>query len=274
MATLNEFYLFGLKQAWACLFGGVLLFFVLLTQYWYPFTSLDRYDFLFLIAVLTQIVLIVFKLEEPKEVLVIILFHVVATGMEVFKTSDAIRAWNYPGAGHLKIQHVPLFAGFMYSAVGSYIARIWRIFEFRFSRYPPVWQTLVVALLIYVNFFSHHYLFDLRLALFFLVVLLYGRVWIYFKIDAQYRKMPLAAGFALVALFIWIAENIATYARIWLYPAQKNGWHMVSVAKINAWFLLMLISFVLVSLVRRPVLLRDRAGAGTSPIQPAGTPEN
>lgn len=63
--------------------------------------------------------------------------------------------------------------------------------------------------------------------------------------------MPLLFGWFLVALFIWFAENIATYANIWLYPNQKEAWQMVPLAKLSSWYLLMLLSFVLVTLVNR-----------------------
>lgn len=248
----HEFWLFGLKQAWACLFAGVLLFFILLTQFWYPFESLYRYDFLFIVAVLIQLVLLAFRLETLREALVIVIFHLVATAMELFKTSPGINSWHYPGEAVLAIGNVPLFAGFMYSAVGSYIARVWRIFEFRFSSYPPLWTTAVLALLVYINFFSHHYIYDIRWWLVGLSLILFGRVWIHIRVAETYRRMPLILGFSLVALFIWIAENVATYAKVWIYPSQDGEWVMVGWEKVVAWYLLMLISFVLVSLVNQP----------------------
>ena len=64
--------------------------------------------------------------------------------------------------------------------------------------------------------------------------------------------MPLLLGFSLVALFIWLAENLGTFARAWVYPSQADGWHMVEPAKLGSWYLLMIISFVLVSLVSHP----------------------
>lgn len=249
---LYEFWLFGLKQAWACLFAGVLLFFILLTRYWYPFESLYRYDFLFIVAVLTQLLLLAFRLESPREAIVIVVFHLVATGMELFKTAPGINSWHYPEEAVIKIGNVPLFAGFMYSAVGSYLARVWRIFEFRYSNYPSMMLTGLMAILIYANFFTHHYIVDVRWWLLAGSVVLFGRVWIYYRVASQYRSMPLVLGFSLVAVFIWFAENLATYANVWLYPSQHNGWTMVSWEKIIAWYLLMLISFVLVSLVQRP----------------------
>ena len=63
--------------------------------------------------------------------------------------------------------------------------------------------------------------------------------------------MPLLLGLFLVALFIWFAENISTFARAWTYPSQARGWTLVSPAKLGAWYLLMYISFVLVATVHR-----------------------
>ncbi len=64
--------------------------------------------------------------------------------------------------------------------------------------------------------------------------------------------MPLLLGFFLVALFIWLAENISTFSHAWIYPSQRHGWALVPPAKLGAWFLLMYISFVLVAVVHRP----------------------
>ncbi|MEQ8787117.1 MAG: DUF817 domain-containing protein [Pirellulaceae bacterium] len=260
-----EFWLFGIKQARACVFGGYLLFWMLLTSLWYPITSLPRYDLLFILAILFQAILLLFRLESWREALVILVFHLVATGMELFKTS--IGAWRYPEEFNLGIGHVPLFAGFMYSAVGSYIARVWRIFDFQFSSYPPIWATCVLVALIYANFFTNHWVFDFGFVLLAGAFVLYGRVWIYFKMDRRHRRMPLMLGLSLVATFIWFAENIGTYANIWIYPSQESGWHMVHVSKLIAWLLLMMLSFVLVSLVHRPVV-RGEASEASRP-QPA-----
>ena len=43
-----------------------------------------------------------------------------------------------------------------------------------------------------------------------------------------------------------------TFSRAWIYPDQVDGWSPVSIAKMGSWFLLMIISFVLVAVVRRP----------------------
>ncbi|PLR27695.1 DUF817 domain-containing protein [Caulobacter zeae] len=247
-----EFLLFGLKQAWACLFGGLMLVLLVGTYLFWPHdAALARYDFLVIASVAIQAMLILLKLERWDEAAVILIFHLVGTAMEIFKTAHG--SWIYPEASVLRIGDVPLFTGFMYACVGSYIARIWRLFDITFIRYPPFWSAHVLAVLIYLNFFTHHYVTDMRLGLFALSALLFGRTWFVFTPDRVQRRMPMLLGLMLVALFIWLAENLGTAAGAWIYPSQREGWHMVPIEKLGAWYLLMTISFVLVSLVHRPL---------------------
>lgn len=241
-----EFVRFGVKQAWACLFGALMLALLIATHLLYPKDAhLARYDFLVVAAVTIQVLMLVFKMETIEEAKVIFVFHVVGTVMEIFKTS--VGSWLYPEPSVLRIAGVPLFTGFMYAAVGSYIARCWRLFDFRFSRHPPMWAITALAVAIYVNFFTHHYTWDMRTLLFLAAAALFGPATIYFKVWQRHRHMPLLLGLVLVALFIWFAENIGTFTAAWVYPSQKTGWHMVSVAKLGSWFLLMIISYVLVA---------------------------
>ena len=192
--------------------------------------------------------MLIFRLETWDEAKVILLFHIVGTVMELFKTSAG--SWIYPEDSLLHIGAVPLFSGFMYASVGSYIARVWRIFDFRYSAYPKRWTTFAMAAAIYVNFFTHHWLPDIRLVLFAVTFWLFRSTKVHFRNWRVHRWMPLLLGFFLVALFIWFAENIATFANAWNYPDQQEGWQLVGFAKLGSWYLLMLISFVLVSLVQ------------------------
>jgi len=241
-----EFVRFGVKQAWACLFGAALLALLIGTYLFYPKGALlSRYDFLTLAAVAIQIGMLATKLETSEEARVILVFHAVGTAMEVFKT--AVGSWTYPEPALLRIGGVPLFTGFMYAAIGSYIARCWRLFDFRFTHHPPLWTVALLAATIYVKFFAHHYVADARVLLFAATALMFGRCWVHFKVWRIHRRMPLLVGFGLVALFIWFAENIGTFTAAWAYPSQKAGWHMVSLGKLGAWFLLMIISYALVA---------------------------
>ena len=250
-AFLYEFVRFGLKQGWACLFGGAMVGLLIATSLWYPRGALlARYDFLFLAALVIQIAMLAFRLEAFEEAKVILIFHVVGTAMELFKT--AAGSWIYPEVAFFRIGGVPLFSGFMYASVGSYIARSWRLFDFRFVRHPPLWALFALSAGIYANFYTHHYFVDVRVALFAVMALLCGRTWLYYKVHRHYRRMPLLLGLFLVAVFIWIAENFGTLTRTWIYPNQINGWAMVPLGKLSSWFLLMTISYVMVAWVNKP----------------------
>ncbi|MFX7731972.1 DUF817 family protein, partial [Acinetobacter baumannii] len=73
-----------------------------------------------------------------------------------------------------------------------------------------------MAAAIYANFFTHHWIVDLRWVLVVAVVALWGRTMMHFRFFRGTFRMPLLLAFAGVAVFIWLAENIATYAGAWL----------------------------------------------------------
>ena len=246
-AGAYEFLRFGIKQGWACLFGALLLGLILATRIAYPaHAALARYDALVLACLAIQAGLLLTGLETPSELRVILVFHLVGTGMELFKTATG--SWNYPEPSLLRLGHVPLFTGFMYGAIGSYLVRVWRLFDFRFRHHPGTGVLVVLSVAIYANFFSDHWGLDGRYGLVAVTVLLFRRTVIRYRVWHVHRRMPLLLGFVLVAVFIWFAENIGTYTGTWLYPGQMRVWHMVPPAKLASWFLLMLISYTLVAL--------------------------
>jgi uncharacterized membrane protein YoaT (DUF817 family) len=261
-AAAYEFIRFGVKQGWACLFGGLLLALIVVTRIWPPPPSIiARYDALTLAAVAIQGALIVLRFETIEEAKVILIFHIVGTVMELFKT--AIGSWVYPEHSLLRIGDVPLFSGFMYAAIGSYLARAWRLFDFRFARHPPLWSISALSAAIYANFFTHHYDADIRLFLIAGALILFGPTIVYFKVWRVHRRMPLLVGFTLVATFIWFAENIGTGMGAWIYPSQAHRWTMVPAAKLEAWLLLMIVSYTLTALVNRPASLPSAGGRVT-----------
>ncbi len=271
-AAIYEFLRFGMKQGWACLFGGIAVGLMIATYKFYPaHAPLARYDFLFLCMVAVQIGLLAGRLETLDEAKVILIYHLVGTVMEIFKTS--VGSWIYPEPNFFRIAGVPLFSGFMYSCIGSYICRAWRLFDFRFTRHPPRVSLIALSVAIYANFFAHHYMPDLRIVLFAACILLFGRTTIHFKVWRDYRSMPLLLGLFLVSLFIWFSENIGTYTRTWLYPSQSHGWAMVSPEKLGSWFLLLIISYTLVSLINAPQAYaarkRARPALGESKLETA-----
>jgi uncharacterized membrane protein YoaT (DUF817 family) len=257
-AWLYEFLRFGVKQGWACLFGGIAVALMIATYRFYPANAaLARYDFLFLCMIAVQAALLASRLETLEEAKVILIYHLVGTAMELFKTK--VGSWIYPEPNFFRIAGVPLFTGFMYSCIGSYLCRAWRLFDFRFTHHPRRVYLIALSLAIYANFFTDHYGFDLRLVLFAAAALLFFRTTIHFKVWHADRSMPLLLGLVLVSLFVWLSENIGTYTRTWLYPSQQqHGWSMVSPGKLGSWFLLLIISYTLVSLVNAPRVMAAR----------------
>lgn len=253
--TVADLAMFVLKQGWSCLFGALMLAAILLSHWlWQPGWAFQRYDALFLFAISVQVLFLALRLESWAEVRVIALFHLTGTVMEIFKVDAG--SWAYPEPGLFKLMGVPLFSGFMYASVGSYMARVIRNFDMRFVPYPPFWLTVLLAVAIYVNFFAHHFLPDIRLALFAATVLLYGRTRIWFRLSRWYF-MPLPLAAFLTSLFLWIAENIGTMTGTWLYAGQATL-DRVSLAKIGSWYLLLYVSFVTVTLASRQGIGSDQ----------------
>jgi uncharacterized membrane protein YoaT (DUF817 family) len=247
---IHEFLWFGLKQARACVFAGS-FFTVLLASQWWPASILPRYDFLCLAAVAIQMVLVLLHIETIHEVMVLGLFHLLGLALELFKTHPTIGSWSYPEAGYLKLGWVPLYSGFMYAAVASYLCQAWRIFRLKLRRLPPPWLTLPLAIAIYGNFFVHHFWVDQRWWLIAAVLIIYCRTWVDFTVIEKRRTMPLALSFFLIGFFIWVAENISTFGGAWVYPDQLTGWRPVGWTKITSWFLLVIISFIIVAQLKR-----------------------
>lgn len=202
-------------------------------------------------VLVTQAAFLWFGLETWEEARVILVFHATGTAMKLFKVS--VGSWAYPEPGLLKLLGVPLFSGFMYAAVGRCIARVIRIFEMRFTPYPPLMVTFLLASAIYMNFFAHHYLPDIRLGLFGATVLIYGRTRISFRVSDQRWWMPLPLAALLASFALWVAENIGTATGTWLYVGQRPD-HWVSFAKLGSWHLLLHVAFVTVTLVSRTAL--------------------
>lgn len=253
-----EFWFFGLKEARACLFAG--LFFV--AMFLIPKTGvlgLPRYDALLIFALVVQFGMVWAKLETWDEFKSITLFHMIGFMLEIFKTSPEIQAallpegarirasWAYPDFAYTKILGVPLFTGFMYAAVASYLIQAWRLFDLCVYKMPPYWLTTTTAILIYLNFFTNHAMADLRWYIVAFVLGLYARSYVRFTPYDTPRRMPVLLSFVLIGFFIWLAENISTFLGIWQYPNQIGAWSLVHISKFSSWSLLVIMTFTIVT---------------------------
>jgi uncharacterized membrane protein YoaT (DUF817 family) len=152
----------------------------------------------------------------------------------------------------------------MYASVGSFMARAIRLSEMRFTSYPPFWTTLVLATAIYVNFFAHHFLPDIRVILFAATFALFFRTRVRFHIGDNDYWMPMVLAGVLTSFFLWVAENIGTRTNTWIYPGQGE-FDWVALSKMGSWYLLIYVSFVTVTLVFRDALDTPVKGARTTP---------
>jgi uncharacterized membrane protein YoaT (DUF817 family) len=252
-----EFFLFGLKQARACIFAGT-FFTLLFLSHHLPLFGLARYDFLFLAALGVQIVLLVTRLETRDEAVTLCVFHALGLILELFKTSPQIASWAYPEHGFLKIATVPLYSGFMYAAVASYMCQAWRLLRLELMDYPRYWQSVPLGIAIYLNFFTKHFVMDVRWLLIPAIFFVFRRTRVYYLVWRERRSMPLALSFLLIGFFVWVAENVSTYLGAWVYPEQSGGWSVVSGWIITSWFLLVIVSFIIVADLKHVRELRRR----------------
>ena len=241
-----DFLYFGIKEARACLFVGLFLFAMLLTPR-AGILGIPRYDVLLAIAIGLQLWMVWAKLETWDELKAVCLFHAVGFALEAFKVSSSIQSWSYPDFAYTKLFGVPLFSGFMYATIGSYMIQSWRLLDLRVRHHPPYWMAATIAILIYANFFTHHYIGDYRWYLAACALGLYSRTMVTFRPLDRDRQMPLLLAFVLIGFFIWLAENIGTFWGVWRYPNQLGAWSVVHLSKWSSWSLLVIMTFTIVA---------------------------
>jgi uncharacterized membrane protein YoaT (DUF817 family) len=248
---------FAWIEAQCCLFA--VLFFLGLALVRVVPLPIDPADALLLWSLAATLVLWLLRWETGREVAVIFGFHVVGLVLELFKVRQG--SWSYPDTGLAAIGGVPLYSGFMYAAVGSYVCQAWRRFHLRITGYRAR-TTACVAVLIYLNFFTSHLIWDLRLPLALALLLVTRQTWVHFNVGLRRYAMPLALSFGLIGFFLWAAENAATFLRAWRYPSQQSVWTLVHPAKVGSWSLLVVVSIVLVAAVKayEGRLVRESAG--------------
>ncbi len=207
--------------------------------------GVPRHDLLLGYCLLLQFLMVRTGLESRRDLLVICLFHVIGVALEIHKTQ--MGSWRYPGESYLRIAGVPLFAGFMYASVASFMSVAWHRLRITVVGWPAWWKVALITVAIYGQFFVGPWPWGVRVSLALAVVIMFRRSWVHFQLDSRPFRIPMTLTYGLIALFIWFAENIATFLGAWQYPDQAARWQPVGPDKLLAWFLLMIVSFVLVA---------------------------
>ncbi|MFF3319853.1 DUF817 domain-containing protein [Streptomyces sp. NPDC003035] len=251
-----QFWRFGLDQVRAVAFAVALVGGIGASRLLPADLPVARYDLLLVFGVVLTILARKLGWDGPRDTAVILGCHLVGLLFELVKVR--MGSWSYPEDAVFKVAGVPLYGGFLYSAVGSYCCRAWKIMDLSLSGYRP--RTMaVLAAAVYLNFFTHHWLPDIRIPLALVLLAAMRGTWVHFTVGTARYRLPLALAFTLIGFFLWIAENAATYAGAWSYPHQLDGWQAVPLAKFGAWALLISVTFVLVARTRDASVTGGRA---------------
>lgn len=267
--SLAQLLHFGYHQAMSCLFP-VAIFGTLALSGLVGIPFIHRYDAILLVLLGVQFLMYRSGLETRDEMKVIAVFHLIGLALELYKVR--MGSWSYPEPAYTKLFGVPLYSGFMYASVASYMCQVWRRLRMDMTGWPGLASAGLLGGAIYLNFFTHHFLPDVRWWLTALVLLVFRKTWIIYRVRAATYRMPLTLAFLLVGFFIWLAENIATFLGAWQYPDQELAWRLVGFGKISSWFLLIIISVIIVAQLKYVKAGRNanRPADGRQPVRHSG----
>ena len=203
---------------------------------------LARYDFLLVWCLGLQVWMVRSGRERGREIAIVAAFHLLGLGLEAYKVRHG--SWSYPEPALTKVWRVPLYSGFMYASVASYMLGARSELGLRVVAMPPRW-TLALALgAIYANFLLARVFGDVRWPLVVGLVLLLYRVRVEFAWGEGRARMPLVLSLALIGGFVFLAENLCTALGAWVYPHQALGWRPVEAGKIVSWGLMSTVAFL------------------------------
>ena len=208
--------------------------------------GLPRYDLLLLFALAVQAGMLWTKVETWDELRRSRCF------MSRASRSKSSRRRRASGRGATrtlptrKLFGVPLFSGFMYAAVGSYIIQAWRLFDLRIRHHPPYWMAADRAThlrqLLHASFRRRLPLVSGRLQ---------SRPLRPYDRDLPSlgpRSQHAAAGRLRAHRLLRLAGGEhRTFFGIWSYPHQLGAWATVHLGKWNSWSLLVIMTFTIVA---------------------------
>ncbi len=122
---LIEFLCFGLKQLVGISFGLCLVIGFLFTV-----GNDYRYDILFIYALVIQVLLYKVGFESKRDILVVTICYLIGLSMELIEVSIN-HSWAYTCNDIFYIASVPIFTGFMYASVGSYMAKEFKLLKLK-----------------------------------------------------------------------------------------------------------------------------------------------
>lgn len=147
--SITQLLHFGYHQAMSCIFP-VAIFGTLALSGIIDLPFIHRYDAILLILLAVQYLMYRSGLETLDEIKVICVFHIIGLLLEIYKVS--MGSWAYPEPGFSKIFGVPLYSGFMYASVASFMCQIWRRLKMDMTGWPGIVPAGLLGGAIYLNF--------------------------------------------------------------------------------------------------------------------------
>lgn len=139
MKYVRQLLYFSYQQALSCIFP-VAIFITLALSKIIHIPGLYRYDFILLVCLLIQYAMYKTGMETKDELKVIAVFHLIGLLLEIYKVYFG--SWAYPEQAWTKIFGVPLYSGFMYASVASYICQAWRRLHLQMHSWPNAMWTI------------------------------------------------------------------------------------------------------------------------------------
>src|SRR5262245_39842076 len=82
--AIVELFAFTWKQAWACLFAGLIFLFLGVTKV-FAIPGVERYDLLLFLCIIVQVAMVASRMETVDELKVICVFHLLGLLLELWK---------------------------------------------------------------------------------------------------------------------------------------------------------------------------------------------
>jgi uncharacterized membrane protein YoaT (DUF817 family) len=147
----------------------------------------------------------------------------------------------------------------MYASVASYMCQAWRRMHLNLEHWPRTWMVILLPAAIYANFFTlHHFIPDFRWVLMLLVLAVFAKTYVSFYLKQQIVSD--ATGAVICSDRFLHLDGRKNRYLFWgmAVPNQEHGWHLVHISKISSWLLLVIVSFLIVTMLKR---VKKRTGS-------------
>ncbi len=170
-------------------------------------------------------------LETKDELKVITVFHLIGLLLEIYKVHFG--SWSYPEEAHSKIFGVPLYSGFMYASVASYICQAWRRLYLQMHYWPKAIFYRAIRSNDLLQFFSRIIFYTIfRWFLALLLFIVFFRTFVEFSLrGVTYKNTTGSLLFSLSVSSFGLQRTSQHFFGAWQYPNQREAWNLVHLSK-------------------------------------------